>query len=169
MSETELKRHLEHAEGYAALRMYADALAEVALVLESRPDQKDALYLRGLVLLEQRNLAGSEAAFRRLVELDPEQAHVYVHLAYIHRRTVSLERAVETISRALELKPSMPIALYNLACYRAVQGDTSESLRLLAQAVRLSKEYRDLARKDPDFDSLRGNVQFDNLLKSAET
>lgn len=169
MNDNAVKRHLDHAEGYAALRMYDDALAEVAPVLACRPDHKDALYLRGLIQLEQRNLVDSEAAFRRLVELDPEQAHVYVHLAYIHRRTVSLERAVETISRALALKPSMPIALYNLACYRAVQGDTSESLRLLAQAVQQSKKYRDLARNDPDFDSLRGNVEFHTLLNPAET
>lgn len=163
---TEIKKKLEHAEGYLMLKMYEDALVEVGEVLATNPDHKDALYWKGLVYLEQQKLNEAETPLRRLIEIDPEQAHVYVHLAYIYRRTISLERAIETIQHALQLSPQMPIGLYNLACYRAVQGQQDEALKLLGQAVSLSKEYRRLALTDPDFASVRGTDAFRKLIEN---
>lgn len=161
-----IQRCLEHAQGYLQLKMYDDALAAVAGVLAVAPNHLDALYWKGLIYLDQGKLQDAEGPFRRLVELDPEQAHVYVHLAWIYRRTVSLERAVEAIQRALQLNPKLPIALYNLACYRAVQGQSDQALKLLEEAVSVSKEYRKLARTDPDFDSVRQTEAFRKLIEN---
>jgi len=157
------QKALRAAEGYAELKMYDDALAELDRLLAEVPDHLDALYRKGLILLERGRWAEAEAPFCRIIELDPEQAHVYVHLAWIYRRIASLEKAIETIQRAIELKPSMPIALYNLACYRAVQGQSEQALTLLGKAIGLAKEYRALARSDPDFESVKGSEAFKKL------
>jgi Flp pilus assembly protein TadD len=146
--------------------MYDDALKEVDEVLAACPEHKDSLYWKGLIYLDQHKFTEAEPPLRRLIEIDAEQAHVYVHLAYIYRRTVSLERAIETIQQALQLSPKMPIGLYNLACYRAVQGQPTEALKLLSQAVTLSKEYRKLALTDPDFESVRGTEEFRKLIEN---
>lgn len=161
-----IKRHLDFAQGYAQLKMYDDAHAELEQVLRLSPDNLDALYWQGVLYLEEGKLQQAEAPFRRLIKLDPDQAHVYVHLAYIYRRTVSLEKAIETIERALQLKPTLPIALYNLSCYRAVEGKTGDSLKLLEQVCGLAKEYRELARSDPDFDSIRNLQEFRKLVEN---
>jgi len=165
-TSAQIKRHIEHAQGYLLLKMHDDALAEVDHVLSDTPDHREALYWKGMVYLEKQKLAEAEPPFRHLIEIDPEQAHVYVHLAYIYRRTISLERAIETIQQALQLSPKLSIALYNLACYRAVQGEAEEALRLLEQAVVISKEYRDLARTDPDFVSVRQRQEFQKITEN---
>ena|ERR1051326_1736159 len=166
MDAVQTKRHLDHAQGYLMLKMYDDALKEVDEVLAACPEHKDSLYWKGLIYLDQHKFTEAEPPLRRLIEIDAEQAHVYVHLAYIYRRTVSLERAIETIQQALQLSPKMPIGLYNLACYRAVQGQPTEALKLLSQAVTLSKEYRKLALTDPDFESVRGTEEFRKLIEN---
>ena len=161
-----IKRHIDHAQGYLMLKMYSDALTEIDEVLAVAPDHKDGLYWQGMIYLDQGKLNEAEPPFLRLVEVDPEQVHAYVHLAWIYRRTTSLEKAVETIQKALELNPKFPIALYNLSCYRAVQGQTEEALKLLGEAITQEKEYRDLARTDSDFDSVRNTEAFRKLTES---
>jgi|ERR1051325_365905 tetratricopeptide (TPR) repeat protein len=160
------QRHLDHAQGYLMLKMYDEALAELDKVLESAPQHKDALYWKGLVHLEKGELRQAETPFLHLIALDRQHTSVYVHLAWIYRRTVSLEKAIETIQKALALNPRFPIALYNLACYRAVQGQTEDSLKALGEAVGLAGEYRGLAQGDPDFDSLRHHAEFQKLVKN---
>jgi Tfp pilus assembly protein PilF len=164
--DSTLQRHLDFAEGYLGLKMYADALTETEQALALDPKNINALYTRGVIHLEQKQLEQAEEAFQRLLALDPEQPHVFVHLAWIHRRTISLDKAIETIRQALLLKPKMPVALYNLACYHAMKGETEEALKLLAEAISLAQEYAALARTDPDFDSIRGLEAFQKLIEA---
>jgi tetratricopeptide (TPR) repeat protein len=63
--------------------------------------------------------------------------------------------AIETLERALRLRSDHPLANYNMACYRAVQGRHEEALRLLEKAIRKDSAYRQIACDEPDFDAIR--------------
>jgi tetratricopeptide (TPR) repeat protein len=165
--ETLLQDHLNKAEGYLMLGLYEDALHEADAALGLDAASYAAHYLKGMALIPLERLPEAEAALSAAIELEPERAEAFVHLAYVHRRTLSLEKAIETILKAIAKKPDMPLANYNLACYYAVKGDAEEALRYLRRAVNIESHMREVARQDEDFDSLRTNADFRRIVETG--
>jgi hypothetical protein len=71
--------------------------------------------------------------------------------------------------RARELTASGPqyaVPLYNLACCESLAGRTDDALEHLRQAIELMEGMRSYARGDSDFDPIRGEPAFDELVGS---
>lgn len=164
VDDVDIQKHLEAAEGYAALGMHDDALAEVDALLAQRPDCEDGINARAFVLLSARRYADAELWLEKLLAVRPTNVDGWIHLAYCRRRTKSLEAAAETLERALSLRANHPLANYNMACYRAVQGRHEEALCLLDNAIRKDAAYRRLACEEEDFNSMRRLPAFLSLV-----
>jgi hypothetical protein len=54
--------------------------------------------------------------------------------------------------------------LYNVACCESLAGRTADALEHLGRAIRMSDHVRDLARHDADFDPIRGEPGFAELV-----
>ena len=64
------------------------------------------------------------------------------------------------------MKPDNAKAFYNKACSYAMQGDVEQAIENLQQAINLSPdEYREMAKSDLDFDSIREDERFQALLQ----
>jgi tetratricopeptide (TPR) repeat protein len=70
------------------------------------------------------------------------------------------ERAYELLAAADEQHPDSPNVLYNLACAEALTGKAEEALEHLRRAVALYEPFAEIARDDPDFDSIREHPRF---------
>lgn len=70
------------------------------------------------------------------------------------------ERAYEALARADDRHPNMGAVLYNLACAEARIGKADEAVAHLRRAVELWDEFREIAREDPDFESIRTHPEF---------
>jgi mannose-6-phosphate isomerase-like protein (cupin superfamily) len=70
------------------------------------------------------------------------------------------ERAYELLAAADEEHPDSPSVLYNLACAEALTGKSEEALDHLRRAVDLYPPFAEIARDDPDFDSIRKHPRF---------
>jgi len=64
----------------------------------------------------------------------------------------------------LEGHPEYPGVAYNVACAEALAGRKADAIEHLRQAVEGSDQFRQLARDDSDFDSLRDEPDFKELL-----
>lgn len=159
----EIRKHLEAAEGYAALGMHDDALAEVDALLAQQPDHEDGISARAFILLCAHRYADAEPWFEKLLAAQPKNVDGWIQLAYCRRRTKSLDAAIEALEHARRLRADHPLANYNMACYRAVQGQHEEALRLLEKAVRKEAAYRRLACEEEDFNSMRRLPEFLSL------
>jgi tetratricopeptide (TPR) repeat protein len=71
--------------------------------------------------------------------------------------------------RLVQLRPSDPLAHYNLACSYALLNRTDQALRTLRLAVELG--YRDFRymREDHDLDGIRHDPRFRQLLREYES
>jgi tetratricopeptide (TPR) repeat protein len=167
--DAELQKHIEYAAGYLDLRMYEDALREVDVVLAQVTDQPQALALKSATLWQANRLPEAEPYLAKLAELRPREVDIWINLAYIRRRTQSLEAAAETLQRAFDANPRDALAHFNMACYRAQQHRTDEALELLKNALQLDPKLKALAKTEPDFAKLRGLPEFSALInrKSA--
>lgn len=164
MDSVNIRQHLESVEGYLALGMHDDALAEVDAVLARQPGCAVSINARALVLLSARRYADAEVWLEKLLAVQPKSVDGWIHLAYCRRRTKSLDAAIEALEGALRLRADHPLANYNMACYRAVQGRHAEALRLLGNAIRKDAVYRQLACEEKDFDSIRKLPEFLSLV-----
>jgi tetratricopeptide (TPR) repeat protein len=70
------------------------------------------------------------------------------------------ERAYEILAAANEVHPDAAGVLYNLACAEALLGKQDEALAHLRRAVELFDGFAEIARDDPDFDSIRSHPGF---------
>lgn len=159
-----LQQHIQFASGYLDLKMYDDALAEAEAALAIQPDHPQALAMKSAVLWEMQRLTEAEPCMARLAELNPKDAGLWINLAYIRRRTRSLDEAVDTLQRAFAANPKDALAHFNMACYRAVQNRVAEALALLKNALHLDPKLRILARTEADFQSLRDLAEFQALV-----
>jgi mannose-6-phosphate isomerase-like protein (cupin superfamily) len=72
--------------------------------------------------------------------------------------------AAAIIRGALERSPDNPSVLYNLACAESLGGDTEAALEHLTSAVHLDTRCADWARDDADFDAIRDDPRFVELV-----
>lgn len=156
----ELKKHIEFASGYLDLEMYADALREIDEALALEPDHPQAIAIKSAALWKTNRLSEAEPFLAKLVQLDTRDSSLWINLAYIRRRTQSLEAAVETLQHAFTANPRDALAFYNMACYRSVQNRLDEAMELLKNALHLDPKLKNLAKAEPDFANLRDLSEF---------
>jgi hypothetical protein len=72
--------------------------------------------------------------------------------------------ALEATKRGLEAYPGNALLLYNVACMSALLGDRETALTALAESVAKWEPYKELAREDDDFESLRDDPKFVELV-----
>ena len=75
--------------------------------------------------------------------------------------------AMAVCQEALETYPGNAFILYNVACLENLLGRPDDALATLATAVEGWPAYKDLAREDDDFASLRKDPRFTKLVGEA--
>ncbi|HUJ10466.1 MAG TPA: tetratricopeptide repeat protein [Verrucomicrobiae bacterium] len=160
----EVLKHIEYASGYLDLKMYEDAAREADEALALAPNNRQAIAIKSEVLWQSNRLKEAEPLMAKLAELNPLDSATWINLAYIRRRTQSLDAAVSTLQRAFDANPRNALAHYNMACYRAVQHREAEALELLRNAVHLDPKLKAIAKSEPDFSQLREMPAFQKLV-----
>jgi Flp pilus assembly protein TadD len=127
------------------------------------------LYLQGEALRALERYADAIVPLRKVAELEPENVQVLVALGWCHKRTGRIDLAIEALEMALAADSDEPLIRYNLACYHSVAGDKRHALAYLEQALALDPEYRLLIDHEPDFDSLRGDPEFQAICEGSRT
>jgi len=87
--------------------------------------------------------------------------------AYPHWEQGEYGKAVEILRLVVDEHPKAGIVLYNLACVEVLAGDPEPALDHLRRAIELEERFRELARTDDDFASIRGRPEFENLVEAA--
>lgn len=79
-------------------------------------------------------------------------------------RAKDYETALAALNRGLEAYPGNAFLLYNVACLKSLLGDGEAALTALAESVAKWEPYKELAREDDDFASVREDPQFVELV-----
>jgi len=81
------------------------------------------------------------ASYRQLLQVDPDQAEVYVNMGIALRAQGRAGEAAACYKQAIQLKPEFVEAYYNLANVLKEQGRFAEAVENYEQAVRLRPEF----------------------------
>ena len=70
----------------------------------------------------------------------------------------------DRLRELVDAHPQYALLFYNLACCESMTGRTAEAIDHLRQAVEMSDEFRALAPDDSDFDPIRDDPGFKELI-----
>lgn len=74
------------------------------------------------------------------------------------------EGAIEHGHAVIEANPQYAGPMYNLACCESLAGRPGDAVKHLGQAIGRSERFRDLAKSDSDFDPIRDEPEFKELV-----
>jgi tetratricopeptide (TPR) repeat protein len=124
-----LDKYFQVSEVAARARTYL-SVADARLRTESMlPRDADSLYDRGVIELNRGEYVAAQEMFERALKREPEAAHIHYGLAATRARLGSIDLALQSLQRALDLQPTLRV--------RAQHDQDLTSLR-----------------NDPDFDRL---------------
>jgi tetratricopeptide (TPR) repeat protein len=64
----------------------------------------------------------------------------------------------------IETHPNYPLVFYNLACCESLAGRKEDAIGHLRRGIELSEQFREFAKGDSDFDPIRGEPAFQELV-----
>ena len=86
--------------------------------------------------------------------------------AFGYFATKEYDKARDVLAGLHEEYPDDAGILYNLACAESLLGKTDEALEHVRQAVEGQERFRDAAKRDSDFDPIRDEPRFEELVGS---
>lgn len=116
-----LQREIVLAPDEVSLRLYAArtlvltgqlevALQQAEELVQRRPDNADAVYLRGAIRMGSQDALGGEADLRRALELAPDHTAALSDLATLMAQQQRRDEARQLYRRLLQLRPGDPAA-----------------------------------------------------------
>ncbi len=123
----------------------------------------------GQQALEQNDLDGAEAAFRRCVKLVPSFSGGRRILGRVLAQQEKLQEAELQLRFGADLEPRNAIGHLDLGFFLAVfdKGRDEEAVEVFSKALEFGPEFRGMLTEDPRLIRLRTNPRFRALLKSA--
>jgi tetratricopeptide (TPR) repeat protein len=143
-----------------------EAIASYDKALEIKPDLHEAWNNRGNKLGKLGRLEEAIASYDKALEIKPDLHEAWNNRGNKLGKLGRLEEAIASYDKTLEIKPDDPEAFYNKACCYALHGQIDQAIHNLQQAINLNPdEWREMAKTDSDFDSIRSHTQFQALIQ----
>jgi len=130
------------------------ALDDAEKLAASKEDKETVHFMRGAMYERTKKYDAAEAEFRKVIELNPENASALNYLGYMFAdRAVRLDEAYQLIKKALDLEPDNGAYLDSMGWVYFRQGKFNEAEGLLVRAI-------DRIGQDPTVRDHLGDVYF---------
>jgi tetratricopeptide (TPR) repeat protein len=139
-----------------------EAVAAFRKAIELEPNYAGAYYNLGNLLRVLKRDDEAEAAYRKAIEINPKYPNPLLGLASIHKKLGHETESGQYAAQARALFE--PDDWYNLACLESVCGNTDAAIENLRHAAKEIKSNRDWARRDPDFEWIRDDSRFKEIV-----
>jgi tetratricopeptide (TPR) repeat protein len=104
-----LEKHAGVSEVAARARTYLNIIETRMRAESSLPRDADSLYDRGVIELNRGEYVAAQELFERALKREPEAAHIHYGLAATRARLGSIDTALESLQRALDIQPNLRI------------------------------------------------------------
>ena len=102
--------------------------------------------------------------FDKALEIDPNYAYAWHNKGSALNNLVKYKEAIKSFDKALELNPNDANAWYNRASSKIKLGNIKDGLSNLKKAIEIDKNNIELAKEDKDFESIRNDERFKDLI-----
>jgi predicted TPR repeat methyltransferase len=107
----------------------------------SEADYADAIKNLGNILLGEDEHAEAERCYRRVIELEPQDATAYSNLGVACRYQRKFDQAIEAGAIATRMAPDQLVAWYNLGNSYKTARNFKQAIKSYEQAIRLNPKF----------------------------
>lgn len=112
------------------------ALDQAEKLSQTKPDKESVYFMRGAMLERQKKYGAAEAEFRKVIEINPQNASALNYLGYMFAdRGERLEEARDLIRKALDLEPDNGAYLDSLGWVNFRLNKLDEAEQNLRQSI----------------------------------
>ncbi|MDQ3751123.1 MAG: FG-GAP-like repeat-containing protein [Acidobacteriota bacterium] len=109
------------------------ALTAAQTAVKNAPESPQTAYILGLIAKNQNRTDDAIAAFKRVLEIDPNDVGANVNLGQIYASQRKYTEAIATFRSAIDAEPYNATALYNLATALLRGGGREEGQQLMVR------------------------------------
>lgn len=157
---------------YRALDQDIDAVEQFNKVLELNPDFHNAYPDLRMAYKHMGNKKQEEATVQRALAFyppyllrNPDDARAVIFYATTLQNVGRNDEAKLKMQRAVELSPNDANMIYNAACFYSTMNEKEEAIEHLKKAISNGFVDYDYFERDPDFDNIREEPGFIELMK----
>ena len=147
------------------LGRYEEAIVSYDKALELNSDDYKAWYNRGNALGQLRRYEEAIVSYDKALELKPDHNLALNNRGNVLGNLGRYKEAITSYDKALEFNPNFNYAWYNKAAIYALQNNIDLALKNLEQAISLNPELREYVKTDSDFDAIREDERFKELIE----
>lgn len=154
------------------LKRYDEAISANQKVLQLHPDNPKGWFGLGYTLKDAGRYQEAIEVYEQLHKIQPNNHQGWKHQGYVLTKLGKYDQALHCFEKALELKSSSGSTYYSRAYYYLCLGNIEAAIADLQQAIGLSSSewkddyWREMAKADPDFDSIREDDRFKQLMET---
>ena len=154
-------KEFERGVGLLQKQSYSEAIEHFKTIVGSFPQEKELTDRAHVYLRICQNVLERK-------EPQPRKPEDFFYYGVIKANEANFDEAVRLLEKALQANPKDEKVHYVMASTLAAKGDRREALEHLREAIELNTTNRIYARNDPDFEPLRDDDNFQNLIHPEE-
>jgi Flp pilus assembly protein TadD len=140
--------------GYAELGMTRESLSQLNAIDCAFQDRPEVLQLRLHHLMRKKNWSRALIVSRKLCRVAPQYSTGFLHAGFCLHELGKTAKAKELLLKGPAALLQEPIYYYNLGCYDALLGNAKDAQMHLQTSFKMDESFRELAKKDPDLQSV---------------
>lgn len=161
-----LSTNTSRAFPYLAERRYTDSIAKLQPALELDKDFPMALYYLARSYEGLGEFSKAISTYQRAIKVSGQSTYFVSAMMYSLVKGGHRARADRMLEDILDIDRKQPVSKYVLARSFAAMGQKERALATLDDAVRKRDPLLAVIRIDPNFDELRGDTRFQEILRS---
>lgn len=120
---------------------YHDAIKKFNTILEVKPNNWQAIYLRGIAKFYLGDTYGAQCDFTTGIGINSVFSEFYLLRGGTYQMQSDYTKALEDYNEAESLDPANPSVYVNKGLIYAIQSDYAEAIRLLTKSLTLKNDY----------------------------
>jgi tetratricopeptide (TPR) repeat protein len=146
------------------LKRYEEALKCSDRAMQISADDSLNWFEQGYILERLERYAEALEAHNRSIELKSDYHRAWNHRGYVLLKLQRLEEGLHSFGQGYRLKPDYGNSYYGKAYYYVLRGDIDAAIEHLRLALQFHSKYKETLKTDVDFDSIRADDRFQQLL-----
>ena len=146
---------LRAACGYAELGMTRQSMAELNAIDPDHQNRPEVLQLRLHHLMRAQKWAQALRVSQKLCRAAPDCSAGFLHAGFCLHELGKTAEAKQLLLKGPAALLKEPIYYYNMGCYEALLGNVKDARINLETSFRMDATFRELAKKDPDLESVK--------------
>lgn len=149
------------------MQQFPEAISCYEKAIEAKADYADAWNNRGVALSKMQKYEEAVISYNQALSIKNDYTDAWNNLGVAFTKLSNYDAAIESYNNATKIRPDFYRVWYNKARCYALQGQIELTLENLKRSINLNPNIcKELAKNEPDFDGMRENQMFKELIES---